>query len=236
MADQHSKRAPGGQVINISGERFGMLTAVSFVGTFDGNAKWTFICDCGATVTGLAYVLKRKENASCGCAPTIKSNHIHGLSETAEHKAYCSAMSRCRNSRAIKYKWYGGRGIEFRYNDFVQFFEDVGLKPTTRHSLDRIDVDGHYEPGNVKWSTQKEQMRNVRTNRLIATPLGDMLMTDAAHAFSLAKTTLSNRINRLGWCSICACTLKPRGRSCPHVRTPPKPPRYKRPPKRQGRR
>jgi hypothetical protein len=75
---------------------------------------------------------------------------------------YCTAKTRCNNPRCKDYPDYGGRGIEFRFVSFEEFFEHIGKRPSPKHTLDRIEVDGHYEKGNVCWATRKQQRANQR--------------------------------------------------------------------------
>lgn len=77
-----------------------------------------------------------------------------------EYKAWKNARQRCRNVNRPDYKYYGGRGIEFKYTSFEEFLSDVGCKPNSTYKLDRIDNDGHYEIGNVKWSSPEESNQN----------------------------------------------------------------------------
>src|SRR5271157_3507636 len=79
-----------------------------------------------------------------------------------EIRAYYDAGTRCRNPKAQEYKNYGARGIEFRFTSFQEFIEHIGPKPHPKMSLDRINNDGHYEIGNVRWATKREQSRNRR--------------------------------------------------------------------------
>ena len=76
--------------------------------------------------------------------------------------AYYSAKRRCNNPNSLSYKWYGGRGIRCKFTSFDEFFACVGKRPSKRHSLDRIDNNGHYEKGNVQWATKKAQVKNRR--------------------------------------------------------------------------
>jgi hypothetical protein len=80
----------------------------------------------------------------------------------SEHKAYFDARYRCENPNNNVFKYYGGRGIKFLFTSFDQFFAELGSKPTPQHSLDRIENDGNYEPGNVRWATKQQQSRNQR--------------------------------------------------------------------------
>lgn len=91
-------------------------------------------------------------------------NRTHGFSGTRLHGIWKGMRNRCNNPNFPKYRLYGGRGIRVceRWNDFMKFREDMGEPPTLAHSLDRIDGNGSYEPGNVRWATPTEQARNVR--------------------------------------------------------------------------
>ena len=97
----------------------------------------------------------------------------HRRQTTPEYNSYFGAKQRCQYKNHIGYARYGGRGIEFRFASFAQFLEEVGRKPTPEHSLDRIDNDGHYEPGNVRWATRIEQMRNTVSKKTLKNGLAE---------------------------------------------------------------
>jgi hypothetical protein len=84
------------------------------------------------------------------------------VSIKSEFVSYKGARNRCENKRSHNFMYYGGRGILFRFVSFAQFIEHLGPKPTPEHSLDRVNNGGHYEPGNVRWATKKEQINNRR--------------------------------------------------------------------------
>lgn len=100
---------------------------------------------------------------------TVQHGAARKGQNTMEFRAWCAAKARCYNSKVDRYPIYGGRGIrmadEWR-DDFAAFFAHIGPKPSPKMTLDRIDVDGNYEPGNVRWATAREQRLNQR--RMIA--------------------------------------------------------------------
>lgn len=99
----------------------------------------------------------------------------HGKHGTKEYTAYQNARDRCLRKANNSYDRYGGRGIKFMFDSFVEFFDEVGLAPSPQHTLDRIDNTGNYEKGNLRWATHCEQQRNKRNNRLVAS--GGITMT-----------------------------------------------------------
>ena len=130
----------------------------------------------------------------------MKKKEKHGLVGTREYRAWSDMLTRCRNSKFIKWKDYGGRGIKVcqRWQDsFLAFLEDVGKCPE-KHSLDREDSNKDYEPGNCKWSTQAEQMRNTRRNRLLEHNGKIQCLTDWAIECGSTFAAFYHRIER-GW-------------------------------------
>jgi len=95
----------------------------------------------------------------------------HGMSRTPEYKIWSVMLQRCHNPNAQGYPYYGARGISVceRWREsFAEFIADVGRRPSAEHSLDRIENDGNYEPGNCRWATPKEQANNRRPIKLSA--------------------------------------------------------------------
>ena len=124
----------------------------------------------------------------------------HGMSNTSEYRSWKAMKSRCSNPKATGYERYGGRGIKVcaAWHRFVNFYADMGDKPTPDHSLDRINNHGHYEPSNCKWSTRIEQKNNAR-NCVCLTYKGETLtISQWARLFNIKKTVLVGRI-KMGW-------------------------------------
>jgi hypothetical protein len=187
--------------IDRTGHVFGRWTALSRV---SGQRKWLCRCECGTVKTVATSHLRQGKSRSCGCLEkelTSARAKTHGMSATVEHRTWMSMRDRCRNPKAAHYDCYGGRGItvcERWINSFGNFYEDMGPRPSSRHSIDRIDVNGHYEPGNCRWATIAEQRRNTRTNTIVQYLGRDMCIAEAAELSGISQCTLSMRIRR-GW-------------------------------------
>lgn len=153
------------------GQRYGRLTAIRFVDRgIRGAARWSFRCDCGNETVTYANAARTNRTRSCGCLILEHAKRMgeslftHRKTETITYSSWSHMRGRCRNPRADRYKDYGGRGIKVceRWDSFEAFLSDMGERPSKMHSIDRINVDGHYEPTNCKWATAKEQALNRR--------------------------------------------------------------------------
>ncbi len=144
-------------------------------------------------------------------APTPK-RLLHGLSKTPEYGIWTGIIKRCENERHRSYKDYGGRGISifsgWRYN-FPAFLEHVGQRPTAHHSIDRIDNDRGYEPGNVRWSTRNIQARNTRHCRRVTANGETLSLVEWSERGGFSYRTMLRRI-RDGWPEGQAVTETPR--------------------------
>lgn len=133
----------------------------------------------------------------------IPHNKTHGKTLTPEYQIWAAMIGRCETPSTTGYLNYGARGIKvcarWRHS-FVAFIQDVGVRPSVAHSLDRIDNDGNYEPSNVRWSTRLEQANNKRTSRIVEYRGAQMTVADAARAggAGVRRETAICRI-RNGW-------------------------------------
>src|ERR1700676_2579093 len=153
----------GRPAIDFTGKRFGYLVAQWPIGFTGKNISWLCLCDCGKLVLSNSSKLPRSR--SCGCA-SIR-NTIHGLCYSPEYDAWHAMRQRCLNHNNKRYADYGGRGIRIckRWDNFEAFFTDMGKRPP-KMSLDRINNEGDYEPGNCQWATPKQQACNRRRRNI----------------------------------------------------------------------
>ncbi len=160
------------RAVDETGNRYGKLIVVERDGSSNvsGNAKWKCLCDCGNTSSVKGSSLREGRISSCGCqVATIHRLRMvtHGMSKHPAYSAYSHAKARCDNARHVCYADYGGRGIQFKFASFEQFWEELGPTWEEGLSIDRKDNDGHYEPGNCRWATVVEQQNNKRSNILL---------------------------------------------------------------------
>lgn len=150
------------------GQRFGHLSAVRPLPHGRGRTRWVFVCDCGVEAHLPASDAISGHTQSCGCRVYVNLPMKHGESHfgrTAEYTAWKNIKARCFNPKNDKYAYYGGRGITMApewIDDYEAFLSHIGRRPSPEHSVDRIDNDGNYEPGNVRWATPLQQRHNRR--------------------------------------------------------------------------
>lgn len=191
--------------IELVGQTFGRLTVRERVGTRNKKAMWQCVCDCGGTTVTSTGNLRSGMAQSCGCLARERASNYHwrhGGCDSREYQTWSSVKQRCLNSLYAGYANYGGRGIsvcERWLNSFEAFCEDMGPSPSGEHSIDRIDNDGNYEPGNCRWATKGEQMRNTRKNRLLTFCGKTQCLSAWAEEMGTTAQVLANRLNRSGW-------------------------------------
>lgn len=168
--------ARGRRRLNLINQKFNRLEVVTYAGEDSrGRSLWKCLCSCGGSLIVPGASLRSGNTKSCGCYardvwcndnPSFKHGHARKKHESPEYRIYKDAKTRCSNPKRKDYDYYGGRGIEFRFISFVEFYAELGPRPSVHHSVDRIDVNGHYEKGNVRWATKKEQSQNRRPREL----------------------------------------------------------------------
>lgn len=167
--------------LDIKGKKFGRLSVLSDAGNDKFRRRlWLCVCDCGNNKVVAAVDLQCGKTRSCGCAKlerlavlartNVTHGDLRGGQESTEYKSWSAMKRRCLNPNSHAFERYGGRGIavcdQWRQS-FSVFLADMGRKPSSRHSLDRIDNNGNYEPENCRWATPKQQVDNRRPNRQV---------------------------------------------------------------------
>lgn len=195
----------GRKIRDISGLRFGRLTALSFHGQAkNGYALWLCKCDCGTTKVLRSCKLLEGTTRSCGCLQRelASKNHFkHGLRSHPLYATWCSMKQRCSDQNCRGYKNYGARGIavcERWQRSFEAFVEDMGERPSSRHSVERKDNSKGYSPDNCIWATTPEQHRNTRRTVLLELRGDKKCITDWSQTTGIKLTTLHQRL-RTGW-------------------------------------
>ena len=168
------------------------------------NTRWHCRCNCGTLRIVNGANLTRGLSPSCGCLRkenNTKRLTTHGLAKSRIYKRWADMIQRCHNPALSCYPRYGGRGItvckEWR-ESFAAFYAEMGEPPAKGMTIDRINNDRGYEPGNCRWSTPKEQANNTRRNHLLR--LGDETLTliQWAKRLNLSRDTIVHRL-KLGW-------------------------------------
>ena len=186
---------------------FHRLTVVEFCGTTKGGHSrlWKCVCECGKFKVVRAGCLRSGHTKSCGCIKDEKfiiRNTTHGLTKAPEYHIWQAMISRCYHKKNIGFKNYGGRGItvcERWRKSFAAFFEDMGPRPSAKHSIDRFpDNDGNYEPGNCRWATIDQQVTNKRTTVLLTFNGETLHMAEWSRKTGLLVPAIRYRL-AIGW-------------------------------------
>lgn len=184
------------------GVRFGKLLVVAREANQpDGTAVWRCVCDCGETRRVAGTGLRAGRHKSCGCAsPRFTSEYLttHGLTATRTYRIWQGMKARCSDAAQGKArKLYFEKGIRVceRWQDFRTFLADMGEAPYGM-SIDRIDGNWHYEPGNCRWATSKQQANNTSANRLITNNGQTMTLSAWAEKCGVKANTLLYRLQR----------------------------------------
>lgn len=193
----------GMSIIDRTGQRYERLLVLSraenrIERSGSIRARWNCLCDCGTRVTVEGKNLSRGLTRSCGCLAKEKEVK-HGMSATRLYGLWRTLKQRCTNPNNTHYASYGGRGITLceAWHDFEAFYRDVGERPRGK-TLDRIDNDKGYEPGNVRWATRLEQANNRRTNVHIEFRGTTRTIAEWGRLTGLGKSAILHRLGR-GW-------------------------------------
>lgn len=195
-----------GAIKDLTGQRFGRLVVQQATEKRrQGCVIWLCICDCGKQVEAKSGALQSGNTKSCGCLrsdSTKRTKTIHGRAHTRIAHVWTAMNQRCFNQSNKSYPDYGGRGIavcdEWR-DSFEAFYDYVSKLPhfgEPGYSLDRINNEGNYEPGNIRWATRTEQSQN-RRNSMTATYNGETrTIKEWADVLQVSYDTIYHRVKR----------------------------------------
>lgn len=184
---------------DLTGKRFGRWEVIGYSHHVRTQAYWNSRCDCGTERAVSGPEMARGNSVSCGCYMREKNGsraRTHGLSKHPAFNSWIYAKERCRNPKNTGYYLYGGRGVTFsaEWDRFEIFWAEMGPSWFPGASIDRIDGERGYGPGNCRWATPKQQANNRSTNHMI----GDLTLAEFAEKHCLSPLTVRARI-RYGW-------------------------------------
>ena len=202
-----------GKRVDLTGQKFGRLTVLEFAGhNKHGSALWKCRCDCGNYKIAATKLLRDGHTSSCGCyrkEVSKRLNTIHGIRYTRINRIYSSMKQRCYNPKCDEYYSYGGRGISVcqEWKDSVVSFAEWAYQNgySDNLTLDRINVNGNYEPSNCRWVSIKVQANN-KTNNVYHTINGiAKTLPDWCDYYGVPYKIVKGRIDR-GWDTFTALT------------------------------
>lgn len=203
------------KLIDLTGRRFGKLMVLSrgadYVSPGNGarRAQWLCLCDCGRESLAEGQNLKRGNTTTCGCSHGEK----HGLGHLPEYSVWCDIHKRCGNPKHKSYHNYGGRGLKVadEWLTFSRFYADMGPRPSDAHTLERVDNEKGYGPGNCVWATRQVQGNNRRGNLLITAFGKTQTLMQWSRETGIGNSTIRHRIVVTNWPVEKALTEKVRG-------------------------
>lgn len=187
---------------NELGSRFGRLVVVARAANKrDGSARWECRCDCGNSTIQSGATLRSGVVVSCGCYNRDIMT-THNRTGSPEYKSWQAMKDRCCNPSSKDYPRYGGSGVTVcsRWlSSFENFFSDMGRRQK-HQSLDRIDNNGNYEPGNCRWASGVTQSNNRRSSRLIDYNGETISISELARRIGITSQALTKRLRKYGHC------------------------------------
>ena len=193
------------------GQKFNRLTVLSVFSKGYRNEECRWVparllvqCDCGTVKDVGASSVTSGGTKSCGCLDretVIRRNTTHGMSSLPEYKLWKDMWARCTNPNNKFFHRYGERGITVapRWNDFANFYADMGPRPSKTHSIDRKENDEGYSPDNCVWATPVEQANNRSSSRLVTFQGRTQTLTQWCRERNMSLQTVTSRIDTGGW-------------------------------------
>lgn len=190
--------------IDLTGQKFGRLTVIApadakeYGKERDKKSMFMCHCECGKSVEVAGNSLKTGNTKSCGCLNIDRlKSRAKGLRGERVYRIWQAMLNRCRNANQPNYANYGGRGIKVceRWLSIENFISDMG-RPDEDQSIDRIDNDGNYEPGNCRWASRKQQNRNKNSNRVLTLDGKSMTLIEWAESLGIEQSSLRERLKK----------------------------------------
>lgn len=187
---------------DISGQKFGRLTTLYRLHNTKGRTKWLCVCECGNFAEVCINELQNGDTKSCGCLHKEGNHKTHNKRHTRLYSIWAEVKKRCYNHNYKQYQDYGGRGIavcsEWK-NDFQAFYDwSMANGYNNTLTIDRIDVNGNYEPNNCRWATPKQQARNKRNNIYFTYNGETHCLMEWCEILGLNFSTIYSRLNLQG--------------------------------------
>lgn len=187
---------------NLTGQQFGRLRVLGFVGVEPKRPLWLCQCECGTQKAIPTRHLRSGAIRSCGCLRrevATLSNTTHGAAKTAEFRVWGHMRGRCSNPTDAAYANYGGRGIKVceRWGSFENFLADMGERPTPQHTIERKNNDKGYAPDNCIWASRIVQANNRRSSKSLTANGQTMTISAWAKHKGMPYHTLYDRLQRM---------------------------------------
>lgn len=192
-----------GKLIDLTGLKYGRLTVLSRSANNGTKTEWKCLCECGETAIVEGWYLRSGHTKSCGCLISMvlrERNTTHGERYSPEYDIWCSMKARCTNPNQVSWGIYGGRGITFceRWVSFKNFLSDMGRRPYSGATIDRIDNSKGYRPDNCRWTDRTSQANNRRSNRFLTLDGKTQTISLWSKEYLIRDGCLRARIKR-GW-------------------------------------
>lgn len=206
---QHTllKKQPSRKYEDLTGKIFGRWNVLKLIGKKGAYYQYECICKCGIKKNVFSNALKHGKSKSCGCLHREITSEVfkkHGLINSSEYNSWDSMKQRCCNENNSRYTKYGGKGIKvcrrwLGRNGFKNFINDMGLKPSLKHTIERVNNKKGYSPDNCKWATKKEQNRNNSRNIYITHNGETRVLKDWSGYNGLSYDAIRWRFNNYGY-------------------------------------
>lgn len=192
------------RLANLLDKRFERLVVIGYVGRKSGQSVWLCDCDCGGSASVSASSLTSGRTRSCGCLNRETSSERfrkHDKSQEDLWRRWKLIIRRTTDKNFALYHRYGGRGIvvcDRWLRSFSDFVSDMGPMPSSKHTIERSDNNGNYEPGNCRWATMKEQANNTSRSVRLNINGKEKTMEECEKEFGVSASTIKRR-RLLGW-------------------------------------